>query len=301
MSQPFNPYRDRSDSTDETADHGRWLVSYADFITLLFAFFVVMYSISSVNNGKFRVLSNSIGTGFNAKTTSDNVTRVVPIDLGGAVQSPADAKIPPQNTALLDSAAASADGTSAPIDLEPVPRQGTAVERLQMALGPLVKNNDMRIRDTPEWTEIELSNELLFRSGSADLKPRSLPAIRQIAAIALTIGKTVRIEGHTDNVPLSVSAFPSNWHLSAARAATIAEQLAISHVPPERLSAVGYGEYRPVADNATEEGRVKNRRVVIAIAKHAGAGVGVSGNSGPGAGRTLKRIEILPLPAEIGR
>ena len=127
------------------------------------------------------------------------------------------------------------------------------------------ENGDAHSRD---WLEIELASELLFASGSAELQARSLPAIREIASVIADLGKPVRIEGHTDNVPLSGGRFVSNWHLSAARAATIAEQLGTAGVAPERLSAVGYGEFRPLADNATEAGRLKNRRVVIGVAKH---------------------------------
>lgn len=298
MIPTHNPYLRRAESTDDAPDRDRWLVSYADFITLLMAFFVVLYSVSSVNAGKFRVLSNSMVTAFN--DARHPAARAAPIDLGGGVMPQDDIKIAPQNMAMMEAAAASVQG-AALVEVVPAPRQGVATQRLETALGPLIKRDDVRIRDTRDWLEIELTSELLFTSGSAELQARSLPALREIAGVIADLGKPVRIEGHTDNVPLNGGRFLSNWHLSAARAATIAEQLSAARVAPERLSAVGYGEFRPLADNATAVGRLKNRRVVIGIAKHVGALDGLAADFGKAAARTLKRLETLPPPVEIGQ
>ncbi len=295
-----NPHLSR-DHESEHPERDRWLVSYADFITLLMAFFVVMYSVSSVNTGKFRVLSNSMTTVFNDQGEREAL-RAAPIDLGGGVKPEDAIKVAPQSVAVLEEALTQGDGEeAAPLELKPVPAQGPPRKRLESALGPLIQRDDVRIRDNRDWLEIELADELLFTSGSAELQARSLPVLREIASVVAELGKPVRIEGHTDNVPISGGRFLSNWHLSAARAATIADQLVIARVAPERLSAVGYGEFRPLADNASEEGRHKNRRVVIGVAKHAGAIEGAGG--GPAraeAARTLHRITELPLPAEIG-
>ena len=300
MTRAENPYLRRTEFTEDAPDRDRWLVSYADFITLLMAFFVVMYSVSSVNTGKFRVLSNSMVTVFNEKT-SPEAARAAPIDLGGGVMPQGDIAIAPQNVAMMEEAASSMQGAAAaPVEILPAPRLGTPEQRLETALGPLMKRDDVRIRDSRDWLEIELASELLFASGSAELQARALPALREIAGVIADLGKPVRIEGHTDNVPLNGGRFASNWHLSAARAATIAEQLGAAGVAPERLSAVGYGEYRPLADNATDAGRLKNRRVVIGMAKHVGLLDGVTENPGTQAARVLRRIETLPPQAEIG-
>jgi len=299
VSRERNPYLKRGEPLEEAHDRDRWMVSYADFITLLMAFFVVLYSISSVNNGKFRVLSNSMVTVFNEDPVE--TLRAAPIDLGGGVRPQAEIRIAPQNVAVLEDAATGAQGAAPnPVHVVPAPDQGTPQQRLETALGPLIKRTDVRLRDNRDWLEIELASELLFTSGSADLQTRSLPVIREIAAVIADLGKPVRIEGHTDNVPLAGGRFLSNWHLSAARAATVAEQLVAAHVPPERMSAVGYGEFRPLADNTTDAGRRQNRRVVIGIAKHAGALEGNSTSTGPEAARTLQQIRTFPLPAEIG-
>jgi chemotaxis protein MotB len=292
----------------EDEEHGRerWLVSYADFITLLFAFFVVLYSISSVNTGKFRVLSKSISTVF-----SEDVTRAAPVDLGGGA---------PPSTGLLDGAPNVApidepDGDTAvaatPQPLAPpaVPVVGTPRARVEEALAPFGEQGDVKVRETSDWLEVELGSEVLFGSGSAALNPGALPMIDKLAAVIADMGYPARIEGFTDNVPLAGGPFGSNWGLSAARAASIAERLAAARVAPDKLSATGYGEFRPVADNATEEGRRRNRRVVVAIAKREGVTV-PAGEAAADAESLpeetlqtpagLQRVRELPGPAEIG-
>ncbi len=287
------------DEGEESRD--RWLVSYADFITLLMAFFVVLYSVSSVNAGKFRVLSNSLVTVFN-----EAPSRPVPIDLGGgappprattpAVAEPAGAQVAPT---------AAADATSAP-PLSPLPVGGSPRERLAATLAPLVAKDLAKIRETRDWLELEIAAELLFASGSAELEAAATPVLARIAEVVGPLGQTVQVEGHTDNVPVARGRYRSNWQLSAARAATIAERLAAGQLPPSRLAAVGYGEFRPITDNGTVSGRRQNRRVVIAIARHPGVAVRDSGldvaNAGEPAGgtaRNLQRVTELPGPAEI--
>jgi chemotaxis protein MotB len=291
----------------EDEEHGRerWLVSYADFITLLFAFFVVLYSISSVNTGKFRVLSKSISTVF-----SEDVTRAAPVDLGGGA---------PPSTGLLDGAPNVAplddpDGDTAiattpqPVAPPAVPVVGTPRARIDEALAPFGQQGDVNVRESSDWLEIELGSEVLFASGSAALNPAALPMLDQLAVVIADMGYPARIEGFTDDVPLVGGPFGSNWGLSAARAASIAERLAAARVAPDKLAAVGYGEFRPVADNATAEGRRRNRRVVVAIAKHEGVTLLASEAAAEAealpekpleTGPTLQRVRELPGPAEI--
>ena len=293
----------------EDEDHGRdrWMVSYADFITLLLAFFVVLYSISSINNGKFRVLSNSIVTVFN-----DEVTRATPIDRGGGA--------PPQ-TGILDGSRNLAEvdeptGEDSVAALTPsmvappaVPTVGTPRERIDAVLAPFAETGEVKVRETRDWLEVELGSELLFATGSAAINPAAIPMIDKVAEVVADMGRPARVEGFTDNVPLRGGPFGSNWGLSAARAASIADRLARARVAPDKLAAVGYGEFRPVGDNATEEGRRRNRRVVVAIAKHEGVSV-LAGDAAadaetlpeeaPPAAPSLQRVTELPGPAEIG-
>jgi|LNFM01.2.fsa_nt_gb chemotaxis protein MotB len=293
----------------EEEDHGRdrWMVSYADFITLLLAFFVVLYSISSINNGKFRVLSNSIVTVFN-----DEVTRATPIDMGGGAPPQTGMLDGSRNLAEIDEPTGEDSVTAlTPSPLAPpaVPAVGTPRERIEAVLAPFEETGDVKVRETKDFLTVELGSELLFDSGSAQLSAAALPMIDKVAAVVADTGQPARVEGFTDNVPLNGGPYGSNWGLSAARAASIADRLAAARVNPDKLAAVGYGEYRPVADNRTEEGRRQNRRVVIAIAKHEGASV-LAGESAteaetlpdaePPTAPSLQRITELPGPAEIG-
>jgi chemotaxis protein MotB len=233
--------------------------------------------------------------------TSRDAAGAAPIDLGGGLPPEDVIRVAPQSAAALATAARDTAGNAAaPLVIVPAPASGTPAERLETALGPLVLRDEVRVRDSRDWLEVEVASELMFARGSAELQTHALPALREIAGVIGELGKPVRIEGHTDSVPLHGGRYASNWHLSAARAATIAEALVAARVPAERLSAVGYGEFRPRADNATDAGRAQNRRVVIAVAKHAAAAEGVSQSPSGNPARTLQRVETLPLPAEIG-
>ena len=299
----------RREAEDEHLSHERWLVSYADFITLLLAFFVVMYSISSVNSGKFRVLSDAMQTVFTQHTG-----REAPIDLGGGAP-PAQAIVAaPEHVQTLENAVIEDKVTaeSARIALA-TPDQvdgatGTGAgpqERLEKMLEPLMKNDQVKVRDGQYWLEFELSSELLFRTGSADVAEAARPVLERMAPELVKFGKPIRVEGYTDNVPIAGGRYASNWHLSASRAASIADGLMKAGIAPTQLAAVGFGEFRPIADNSTDAGRRKNRRVVIAVSKFDGMGMaGPADDAVPGGreelpARTLQRITQLPPAAEM--
>ena len=271
-------------------DTGRWVISYADFITLLFAFFVVMYSISSVNDGKFRVLSDSMVTVFN-----EPAHRPVPIDLGGA-----EAATEPLSADTLAEAALEEpppeERDIKPLDLD---AQAPVGERLVQAMAPLVENSDVVVRDGQFWLEVELPSELLFASGRAVVEPRAADVVNRMAAALQDVDTPIRVEGFTDNVPIRGGRYASNWELSAARAAALVERFTGAGLDPELMSAIGFGEFHPVDTNATAEGRRRNRRVVVAVAKHdtvmGGAPVAkadAARESLPAA--TLRRVTKLP-------
>jgi chemotaxis protein MotB len=239
---------------EDPVNHERWLVSYADFITLLFAFFVVMYAISQVNEEKYRVLSDTLTETFSR---------------AAIVQPPATG------------VAAPSDGLPLPIEL-PVARTGSGEgdarsalppellrvsERIEQELSTLLDQRLITLRGNQEWLEIELSSSLLFASGSADLNNDALILLGQIAAILRGQGFAVRVEGFTDNVPIGNAPFQSNWALSAARATSVVELFIEEGFAPFQLMAAGYGEFQPIADNHTEEGRARNRRVVLMVAR----------------------------------
>ncbi len=232
----------RKKRQEEHENHERWLVSYADFITLLFAFFVVMYSVSQVNEGKYKVLSNSLEAAFRVEPRS-----VAPVQVGepGAAGSEAIAIFKPEGEAVIQ----------------------TMTQSLRKQLQPLVEQGLLTLRDGKEWLEIAINNRILFPSGSTKLLPDATMLLSLLAEVLGKFPVPVQVEGHTDNVPIHTPLYPSNWELSAARAATVARLLAEHGVAPERLAATGYGETRPVASNDRADGRAENRRVVLRIFK----------------------------------
>src|SRR5690554_859046 len=206
----------------------RWLVSYADFITLMFAFFVVMYATSSINEGKYKVLADTLVGIFNQ---SEKAIRPIPVG---------------QERPRTRDYDASMEDDGGPMPMEE---------------GQLI------VRGTESWVEIELKSSLLFPSGDAIPHDQAFDIIEKVARILAPFDNPVQVEGFTDNLPISTPLYPTNWELSAARAATIVRMLNMDGVAAKRLAAVGYGEHHPVADNATPEGRAMNRRVVLVVSR----------------------------------
>ncbi len=253
---------------EEHVNHERWLVSYADFITLLFAFFVVMYSISSINEDKYKVLSESLVGVF-----SEPERAIKPISIG----EPRSVEV--QRSVIEDNLSSSSAESSDPL-------QNIAAS-MREAFGDLIAAEQLSVRGNELWVEIELNSSLLFPSGDAVPNDAAFVLINKVAKILTPYENPVHVEGFTDNLPINTSRFPSNWELSAARAASIVRMLAMDGVKESRLAAVGYGEFQPVADNATIEGRARNRRVVLVISRNLDvrrsiSGVGV-GNAVPDA------------------
>lgn len=227
---------------EEHENHERWLVSYADFITLLFAFFVVMYSISSVNEGKFRTVSESIKAALNPIVSPPATS--TPFQVGANKQS----TIVPNLT----------------------PSRDMAVRRLRQALKSLqssVRIEPIQVTEPGDSTIVlSLPELVLFESGAAVLRAEALPFLQALAEVLVELDRQIKVQGHTDNVPIRTAQFPSNWELSAIRAVMVVRVLGeLYGVPMRSLSAVGYADSRPVTDNTTPENRAKNRRVEIVI------------------------------------
>lgn len=238
----------RRKQEEEHENHERWMVSYADFLTLLFAFFVVMYAISSVNEGKYRVLSESIVSAFRNETVSSGGQSIVVIQAS----------------------------SSQPKQVEPNKTQDLAKQRqrekmrnvakdILEVLAPLVQQGKVRVLETTRGVTIEINDSILFSPGQAQLHPTSVKAMQAVAEVLAASDFPIIIEGHTDNVPINTLQFPSNWELSAVRATTVLRLFADAGVGAERLTAIGYGETRPVEPNLLAEGRARNRRVTIMI------------------------------------
>lgn len=275
----------RRKRNQEHENHERWLVSYADFITLLFAFFVVMYSISSVNEGKYRVLSDSIVAAFRDPSRS-----LKPIQVGDL------ARVSEQSDSLIDRSQPVIELFKVPLPVRPEQQSGAPQSRadvsqddaqqpdldqasqdladsIEAAMTELVDQGLIQVRRDKRWIEVEINTSILFPSGSAQLSGQAQPVLRELADKLRPLSSIIHVEGFTDNVPISNFEFISNWELSAARAASVVHLFTRLGIDPQRMAAVGYGEYRPVASNDTSEGRARNRRVVLVIMSGADARV----------------------------
>ncbi len=233
----------------------RWLVSYADFITLLFAVFVVLYTESSTDLKKQSQVSEAIDSAFSALGIFPDALRH-PSGASSAANG-IDKPVIPMNIVMGEDVLAPAKVQD---DLNHIRRE------LQQTLSSQVAQHTVSIQMGRDGLVISLREAGFFSSGSATPRPETLPTLRQIAA---SLGRTpydLRIEGHTDNVPIHTAEFDSNWELSAARATRIARIfLDLKAMPPDRISAAGYAEYHPVASNDTADGRAQNRRVDLVV------------------------------------
>ncbi len=235
--------------------HDRWLVSYADFVTLLFAVFVVLYASSRADVKKQYEVSSSIEAAFRSLGIFAGAQRKP--DPAGAASNAAEKALIPMNIVMGEDVLAPAKVRE---DLDNIRRE------LQQTLSNQVANHTVSIKMGRDGLVISLREAGFFASGSAVPKPDSLPTLRQIAAALARTPYDLRIEGHTDNVPIHNGEFDSNWELSAARATRIARLfLDLKTIPPDRISAAGYAEFHPVASNGTEEGRAENRRVDLVV------------------------------------
>lgn len=239
---------------EEHENHERWLVSYADFITLLFAFFVVMYSISSINEGKYKVISQALIGVFN-----DPEKSMKPIPIGD--EQPLSVR--PAEPLIKDSE--QTDAGLAQTSADPLQ---TISDDVRQAFGDLISSNQMTVRGNELWVEIELNSALLFGSGDAMPSDIAFEIIEKVAKILKPFANPVHVEGFTDNQPIRTAQYPTNWELSASRAASIVRLLAMNGVNPGRMASVGYGEYQPLVSNDTAEGRARNRRVVMVISRN---------------------------------
>ncbi|OUR64672.1 flagellar motor protein MotD [Methylophaga sp. 42_25_T18] len=256
----------RRRKVEEHENHERWLVSYADFITLLFAFFVVMYSISSVNEGKYRVLSNSLESVFSDSPRSEEPVQIGELSRGEGELS-AQPGLPDVPVFSIELPALP-DYTPPPVPEETIRTINDLSQQLSTALSDLIDSDDVTIKKGDDWLELEMNSKVLFGSGEARLETKAVPIIGKIAAILQTSANPIHVEGFTDNNPINTPRFPSNWELSAARSASVVHLLERYGLNPSRMSAIGYGEFKPIADNTTEEGRKKNRRVVLVVLGH---------------------------------
>jgi len=253
----------------------RWLVSYADFITLLFTFFVMMYAISAVNTGKYKVLSHAIVATFNHQAVQSHLHIIIPHNRN------MPGKASPQVRTVL-------------------------IQAMQLIQEKSSTHGSMKVVQTSKGIRIRIQAAFLFDTGHARVKEAALPVLRNIAAILAKTKRPVRVEGHTDNIPIR-GRYSSNWALSTMRAVNVLTNLiAMGPLDPKNVSAAGYSQYRPLVPNDSPENRQKNRRVEIVILNSpepsvpspppflpVGEGPGSTGDAGTG-GETSPSV---PAPA----
>ena len=269
----------RKKKHEDHINHEAWAIPYGDLITLLLAFFVVMYAISSVNEGKFRVLSDSLTAAFRGPPRS-----LEPVQMGEKTRgSGADIAVSIVQQAMLEGQprqmleAMLNEGRTPPptgTAAEPHPmteQLARVADELEVAMQDLVAADLVTVRRHEFWLEVEVRTDILFASGVAVLANTAYPALDALAGTLSKHSNPLRVEGHTDNRPIATKAFPSNWELSAARAASVVHRFQDGGIAPSRLSVIGFGEYRPAQPNTTAEGRNANRRVVIVILAGEGA------------------------------
>jgi chemotaxis protein MotB len=224
--------RKRRPREEEHENVERWMVSYADFVTLLFCFFTAMYAISNVDTSKLGKFVDSMRSAFNVEEKRGNAISVIE---GVQIFIPAD------------------------VDVE---------SNVKDILGILVTDSKgaIDVKRDERGVVITVADKYFFESGLADLKENSRDVLDKIASALLKHPNMIRIEGHTDNIPIKNLTFPSNWELSASRAINVVKYFIDNHnIKPERISAIGYAENKPVATNDAPEGRAKNRRVDIVL------------------------------------
>lgn len=252
----------RRQKHEEHENLERWLVSYADFITLLFAFFVVMYSISQVNQAKYRVLSDSLVNAFkNAPTSVTPVSSKMQIDATGKGQASSAQAVALKQTVIIRKN----DPAQEARQKQQAERMKGIAKDILKVVEALMKDGQVKVSQSAHGIAIEINASLLFASGQASLEASSIKALKAVGKVLAEVPNDIQVEGFTDNTPINTLAFPSNWELSSARASSVVRLFAESGVPPERLVVVGYGEFRPVDTNSTPDGRARNRRVTVMI------------------------------------
>jgi chemotaxis protein MotB len=229
-------------------NHDRWMVSYADFITLLFAFFVVMYGISSVNEGKYKVFSGSMTKAFGTKAGNG--------DQGTGLSEEEmyfKALIERRNARLAEKY------------IKQQERMKRLSEALNSKLANFVSKGAMSVTQNDRGVMLNINASMLFQQGDASLQTVAVNTLTDVAKMLAEEEAPVEVEGYTDNLPISTAQFPSNWELSSARASSVVRLFIENGMSAERLKAIGHADNFPVASNDTSEGRASNRRVTITV------------------------------------
>src|SRR6202795_237913 len=274
----------RKKKHEEHVNAEAWAIPYGDLVTLLFALFTVMYATSSVNEGKFRVLSDSMIAAFNGPPKSTQPVNIGDKEPGKGGDKPLVGISPTvfikfkEEKTTRDGALTPRDPTKSE-DMHTADLPGALIRmqrQVQDAMQSLIDAKLVTVRRENMWLEIEINADILFPSGAGEFAPAAEPLLDKLAEVLKPFPNPIRVEGHTDDRPIRTTAFPSNWELSAARAASVVHQFTRQGIDPLRLEIVGFGEFHPRQPNDSSEGRNANRRVVVLVLEEVAAGATVT-------------------------
>ena len=243
---------------EEHVNHERWLVSYADMITLLMVLFVVLFAMGQTDKSKLESLRNSLQRAFSVEVLRGT-------DAATLRGSSGESLIPPPVPMAITQELIALTGMP-----DPDAKMASALHQVREALAeipiPPDTSGTVDVGASREGIVISLAGNMLFDSGKSDLKPRGMTLLDTLSERLRTMPNEIRVEGHTDNIAIATPLYPSNWELSTARATTVSRYLAEhAEIAPQRLIAAGYGEYRPIGPNDSREGRARNRRVDLVV------------------------------------
>jgi chemotaxis protein MotB len=265
---------------EEHENHEAWAIPYGDLVTLLLAFFVVMYAMSSVNEGKYRVLSDSLSEAFNGTPSTAKESSAEDDPPPRSLELPRNqvrrlisAALPANAPTAATATAAAAATAATPAAQEPAPgadadnnaELAQVADQVSAAMGSLVAAGEVHVRRYQNWIAVDISSDILFGSGVARLSGPAVPVLQHLADALKPFPNAIRVEGHTDDRPIQTAEFPSNWELSAARAASVVHLFMDRGIAADRLAVMGFGQYRPTMSNLNVTGRNANRRVAVLI------------------------------------
>lgn len=233
----------------EPDNHERWMVSYADFITLLFAFFVVMYGISSVNEGKYKVFSVAVNQAFGTEGAAAD---------GGTMRLT-------EQEIYLKSLVDRRNARLAEKQRKLNERMQKVNEILTTKMAGFVRNGQMTVSQSNRGVTLDINASMLFKPGEAVIQSEAIATLAEVAKILAEEALSIEVEGHTDNLPIATQQFPSNWELSSARASSVVRLFIEQGITATRLKAIGFADNVPVEENSSIEGRARNRRVAVTV------------------------------------
>jgi chemotaxis protein MotB len=297
----------RKKKHEEHVNAEAWAIPYGDLVTLLFALFTVMYAMSSVNEGKFRVLSDSMIAAFRGAPKSMHPINIGEKETGKGGDKPLTGitptvllKMPPHDRGEQPSLNPTTPTVPVKDAAQAVPGALVRMEReVQDAMKALIDANLVKVKRESLWLEVEINTDILFPSGSGDFSGQALPVLDRLAEVLARFPNPIRVEGHTDDRPIRTAMFPSNWELSAARAASVVHEFTKVGIDPLRLEIVGFGEYHPLQPNDSPAGRNANRRVSILVLESSYPSEATTARASSEAG-TARASEIVSKVAAAG-